>query len=128
MLWVSGQTELTCHQTCDQTFGLKLVIRRCLCSQRDTAEHLQKHIDENKRECLAKCLLEWSNSSNISHNNEKQNLFLTYIKLRPTLLNKCYETKLGGQTSPTFHLTFVFKMLGEMFDQFDRGFIDAVIK
>ena len=34
---------------------------------------------------------------------------------------KCYETKQGGQTSPTFHQTFVFEMLGEMIDLFDRG-------
>ena len=31
------------------------------------------------------------------------------------------ETKQGGQTSPTFHQTFVFEMFGEMFDLFDRG-------
>ena len=77
MLWVGGQTELTCHQTFHLTFGLKPVMRRCLCSQRDTAEHAQRHIDENKRQCLAKCLLEWSNISNILHKKEKQNLFLT---------------------------------------------------
>ena len=74
--WWSNR-EITCHQTFHLTFDLKPVIRRCLCSQRDTAEHAQRHIDENKRQCLAKCLLEWSNISNISHNNEKQNLFLT---------------------------------------------------
>ena len=43
------------------------------------------------------------------------------IKLCSTLPNKCYETKQGGQTSPTFHQTFVFDMLGEMFNLFDRG-------
>ena len=102
------------------------VIRRCLCSQRDTAEHAQRHFDENKRRCLAKCLLEWSNISNISHNNEKQNLFLTQMKLCPTLPNKCYETKQGGQTSQTFHQTFVFELLGEMFDLFDQGYRETI--
>ena len=43
-----------------------------------------------------------------------------------TLPNKCYETKQGGQTSPTFHQTFVFEMLGEKFDLFDRGFSDKM--
>ena len=33
-------------------------------------------------------------------------------------------TKQGGQTGPTFHQTLVFKMLGEMFDLFDRGLTD----
>ena len=93
-----GQKELTCHQTSYQTFGLKPEIRGCVCSQRDDAEHSQRHIDENRRECLAKCLLEWSHRSNFSHNNKKQNLFLTKIKFRRTLANKCYETKQGGQT------------------------------
>ena len=45
----------------------------------------------------------------------------TLLTLRTTLPNKCYETKQGGQTSQTFHQTFVFEMLGEMFDLFDRG-------
>ena len=98
------------------------MIRKCLCSPRNAAEHAQRHIDENKRECLAKCLLEWSNRSNIPHNNEKQNLFLTEIKLRPVLPNKCYESKQGGRTSPKFHQTFAFILLGEIFDLFDRGF------
>ena len=69
----------------------------------------------------AKSLLEWSNRSNISQNNKKQNLFLTSIKLHPTSPNKCYVTKQGGQTGPTFHQTLVFEMLGEMFDQFDQS-------
>ena len=30
---------------------------------------------------------------------------------------------LWDQTSPTFHQAFVFEMLGEMFDLFDRGLI-----
>ena len=44
----------TGHRTFHQTFGLKHVIRRCLCSQQDAAEHSQRHIDENEREVLAK--------------------------------------------------------------------------
>ena len=45
-----------------------------------------------------------------------------FIKLHLTSPSKCYVTKHGCQTSPTFHQAPVFQMLGEMFDQFDWDF------
>ena len=103
--WWSGVTEHFSPNisTCDQKAPVQST-RRC-------GVRKKRHIDENKQEIwrnVFELVKPWSNSSNISHNNENQ------IKLRPTQTNTCYETKQGGQTSPPLNQTFVFKMFGKM--------------
>ena len=73
-------------------------------------ENAQRYIDENKMGCLANSLLEWSNRSNISHNNKKQNVCLTSNNLHPKSSSTCFVNKQGGQTGLKLHLMFVFKI------------------
>ena len=97
---------MTNKQTFHQTFGLKPVIRRCLCSQQDAAERAHRHVDENKKRTFGEMFVGVVKQIQHFAQQRKKNLFLTQIKLHPTLPNKCYETKQGDQTGPTLHQTF----------------------